>query len=348
MARKHDVASLLFETADWCQPGRWYVEGPYARRQGVPMPDTLRDAVRGIRTRRLSRELIERGAQPWFVRLRPGGSETPTHGSCTIAYLSNGGDWKLFDLEHHEIWSRSRFPEKLSREIANRARFSPHFNIPAFAVEDIDGQAWRHETYFDGPTLARCEPSKRTHVVHTLISQFAAFAAAESFAPDVAARRRSLERFQTFAPDSLPARIIAGQPNDVDDINRRLPDLHAHDDLSGQNVFVVDDEPWIIDWDTAGASRSALHDLLYLILREAELGRHDLLQKYLAGEFDASLARIFIPGDRSARKGHNLVALAHAYVLRFQALRDARRSEASRRNVDTVWQPLLAYCADQI
>src|SRR6185312_10892345 len=176
VARKHDVATLLFETADWCQPGRWYVEGPYARREGVTMPATLRDAVRGIRTRRISRELIERGAQPWFVRLPPGQSDTPTHGACASAYLSNGGDWKLFDLEHQEVWSRALFPEKLRREIANRARFSPYFNIPPFAVEDIGGQAWRHEAYFDGPTLARCEPHVRSRVVHRLFDQFATFA----------------------------------------------------------------------------------------------------------------------------------------------------------------------------
>jgi hypothetical protein len=348
LARKHHVANLLFETAEWCQPGRWYVEGPYARHKGEPVPDTLRDSVRGIRSRRLSRELVERGAHPWFVDLPASRSAAPTAGSCSIAYLSNGGDWKLFDLVHQEVWSRPRFPEKLRREIANRSKFTPYFNVPPFAVEDIEGQAWRHETYFDGPTLARSNAATRTHVVQTLIAQYAAFALVERIPPDAQARRAAIDAFIAFAPDSLPARIVMSQPDDVDDINHRLARLPAHDDLSGQNIFVVHNDPWIIDWDVAGSLRPALHDLLYLVLREAELGRLDLFQQYINGDFDAPLAHIFLPSDRSASKRHNLVAMAHSYILRFQGLREAQRTEANRRNIDVIWKPLQGYFAGLI
>jgi Ser/Thr protein kinase RdoA (MazF antagonist) len=124
--------------------------------------------------------------------------------------------------------------------------------------------------------------------------------------------------------------------------------LPAHGDLSAQNIFVSDGQPWIIDWDNAGHHQPMLQDPLYLIIRESELGRIDLLTAFLAGNFDTELHRIFALNGLSNAPCPNLVLLIHAYLIHFHNKRAAGQRDADERNVDILWKPLLVYCADYL
>src|SRR5665213_1286147 len=147
LAKKREVGANLLETAAWCHPGLWYVEGPYARHKDAELPEGLRDSIRGTRTRKASRELVERDAPPWLVNVPDHRSPATPQSNCSIAYLSNGGNWKLFDFDNQVIWTRLRHVDNLDRDMANHQRFAVFFNIPAWHTVTLDDGVWRSETY---------------------------------------------------------------------------------------------------------------------------------------------------------------------------------------------------------
>lgn len=337
--RKMRIRSQLQNLAVWCRQGVWLIEGPYARHYRVSLPESLLDAIRGIRRRRMRREMVERLAPPWFAYL-PGGAVQSPPRQCSIAYLSNGGDFKLFDLENREVWIRPLFAIKMERELDNFKRFGAHFNIPAWRMVVVNNETWRCDSFLDGPTLAQCRPNQRIATVKALIQQYAAFArfAAESASPKVT--EDAFTTIKNCAPDSVPARIAIRHEEAIHRLGAALKYIPVHGDLSGQNVFVCDGKPWIIDWDTAGRLQPILHDVLYLIIREAELGRPDLLDSYLRGKFDDELGRILEWSDLPAGSCHNLVLLAHNYIVHFHLMRNEGRPDAGAQNVDNLWNPL--------
>src|SRR5688500_11196804 len=110
--RKRKVKSFLKESEDWCCPGLWYIEGPYARHWRASLPDSLQDAVRGIWKRGQARQVVERIFPPWHTYLR-NEAKGVHRKTCSIAYLSNGGNWKLFDLENEMVRTRVRNVDRM-------------------------------------------------------------------------------------------------------------------------------------------------------------------------------------------------------------------------------------------
>ena len=346
LAKKKEVGTRLRESAAWCRPGVWLIEGPYARFKDAELPEGLRDAIRGIRTRRASRELVERAAPPWLVNVAAsGGGDAP---NCSIGYLSNGGNWKLFDLDNQVIWTRLAHPERLARDKANFDRFSVYFNIPAWRVVEMDDGPWRSEAYIADANLVHSSSATRVEVLKTLLEQYALFARRETRPADPALTAAAIATLGECAPGSIPARVAERFADAMAILGERIKLLPAHGDLSAQNVFVCGGQPWIIDWDTAGEYQPLLHDLLYLVLREAELGRTDLLTAYLEGGFDEGLRRMFSLCDLSAPPCDNLVLLVHSYIVRFHTRRRANHRDANRQNVESLWNRLQPACAGHL
>ena len=131
-------------------------------------------------------------------------------------------------------------------------------------------------------------------------------------------------------------------------LGRTLNLLPAHGDLSAQNVIVCEGLAWVLDWDTAGSPQPILYDILYLIVREAALGRTDLLDAFVAGRFDDGLERNLTAFGLAVRPADNLLLLLHGYIVHFHAARSAARLDASAANVDSVWNPLHGYCAKHL
>lgn len=347
LAKKREVGANLRETAAWCHPGVWYVEGPYARHKDAELPEGLRDSIRGIRSRRATRELVERAAPPWLVNVPDLGSSPSTpQPNCSIAYLSNGGDWKLFDIENQLIWTRLGHPDKLERDLANRERFARFFNIPEWHTVTLDDGIWRSEPYIGDANLAHCAPQLRQDTLRALLRQFSLFARAGAQPCNPELTQAALKTMRQCAPRSIPARAADKHTAEMNQLGAAVKLLPAHGDLSAQNVFVRDGQPWIIDWDAAGQHQPLLYDLLYLILREAELGRADLLQAYLGGKFDEEIDRMFAACDLPARPCDNLILLMHSYIVHFHAMRQAERRDATRHNIEMLWSRLQAFCVE--
>ena len=343
--KKGLVRRYLQESAGYCRTGLWYIEGPYARHREVPVPDALRDAIRGIRRRKRLRELVERLTPPWHAYI-------PRHGSkrdqCSIAYLSNGGKWKLFDLEKKVIWTRPSRNDRLARETENLVQFGHYFNIPDWEIVQRDGQVWRRDRYVGDKNLSQCDTGERIQILKVLFGQYEAFAASAAGRPAPELTHAAVSTIMECAPRSLPARIAAKHHAEIEALAASLRLLPVHGDLSAQNVFVLDGRPWIIDWDSAGVGQPILQDLLYLIIRESELERIDLLTAFLSGYFDDELLKIFSLNGLGGAPCGNLLLLVHAYLIHFHQKRLAGHRDVQARNVDKVWRPLRSYCARYI
>jgi hypothetical protein len=348
LAKKREVSANLHETAAWCQPGRWYVEGPYARHKDVELPEGLRDSIRGIRTRRASRELVERAAPPWLVTVPDHDSRAAAQSNCSIAYLSSGGNWKLFDFDNQVIWTRLRHVGNLDRDKANHERYATYFNIPAWHIVELDDGIWRSETYLADANLVHSDEKVRADSLKVLFQQYAVFARREAAPANPALTRAAIRAIVQTAPESIPARAAQRYAPDMERLGAKVGLLPAHGDLSGQNVFVCGGQPWIIDWDTAGQDQPMFYDPLYLILREAELGRPDLLRAFLDGKFDQELDRMFALCGLPPRSCDNLILLMHSYVVHFHAIRTAERRDATRHNIESLWNRLQPFCAGYV
>ena len=343
-ARKREVGATLLETAAWCHPGLWFVEGPYARHKDAELPEGLRDSIRGIRNRRASRELVERAVPPWLVSVPDRVSPETPQSNCSIAYLSNGGNWKLFDIENQVIWTRLRHVDNLDRDLANRQRFAVYFNIPAWRTVALDDGIWQSETYIADANLAQSDAAVRVEALEVPLKQYAVFGRREAIAPDPSLTAAAVETVRQCAPDSMPARVAQKHAGAMDMLGARVKLLPAHGDLSAQNVFVCGGQPWIIDWDTAGRHQPLLYDVFYLVLREADLGRPDLLQALLGGVFDTELDRMYASCDLSARPCDNLVLLMHSYMIHFHTIKCAGKRDATRHNLESLWNRLQQHC----
>ena len=341
-ARKRRVKACLQETAARCRPGFWYLEGPYARHQDATLPDGLRDAIRGIRRRRVVRELVERLTPPWHAVVA--GERQHARNACSIAYLSNGGNWKLFDLENRTIWTRSLFVGKITREAENLTRFGPFFNIPSWRTIEERDTLWRFEQFIAGPSLASCAPAERSRVLHELFGHYEACAAAAAVAPDPQLTRDAIATMREVAPLSLPAKVIDRFASEFDALGTSLKLMPAHGDLSGVNVFLSDGKAWIIDWENAGRLQPVVYDMLYVMFREAALGRPDLLEALLRGSYDSGLRRIMAACGMTVPPCDNFVLLMHTYVVHFHAMRTAGKSDAEAAHVNDLWNGLLTYC----
>jgi hypothetical protein len=329
--RKRLVRQRLHDEMAHCRPGLWYVEGPYARHHEAELPGGLQDGVRGIRNRRTVRELVERLAPPWFAYVRP--RADPADKQCSIAYLTNGGDWKLFDLENKVVWTRSIFDGKLDREAHALDRWSQFFRIPDWhTVHEEDG-AWRVEAYLPGQTLASSGAEVRAGGVRDLLEQYRRFAAAGAQAPDPGLTAAALTTLRAVAQGSPLARFVEAHKEPLARLGRELPLLPSHGDLNAMNVFVCEGEAWVIDWDSAGIPRPALYDVLYLFLHEAMLGRRDLVEGWLDGRYAEDAATIVVGVDVDVRSDA-LSLLVHAYAIHFHSIHQAGKRDADRRNVD--------------
>lgn len=329
--RKRLVRQHLQDEMAHCRPGLWYVEGPYARHRDAELPSSLQDGVRGIRNRRAVRELVERLAPPWFAYVPP--RDDDSHAQCTIAYLTNGGDWKLFDLENKIIWTRSIFDGKLDREVHTLERWSQFFRIPDWHTVDENDGAWRVEAYLAGQPLATSSAESRASGIRDLLEQYRGFAAAGVLAPDPGLTGAALATLRTVGADSPAAHFLAAHEERLARVARELPLLPSHGDLNGMNVFVCDGKAWVIDWDNAGMPRPVLYDVLYLFLHEAMLGRRDLVEAWLAGHYIDDCAKILGGLDVDLR-ADALPLLVHAYAVYFHTIYQAGKRDADRRNVD--------------
>jgi hypothetical protein len=212
----------------------------------------------------------------------------------------------------------------------------------------MDDGPWRSETYIADANLVHSSTETRVEVMKTLLEQYALFARREARPANPALTAAAIAALGECAPGSIPARVAARFAADMARLGDHVKLLPAHGDLSAQNIFVCGGQPWIIDWDTAGDNQPLLHDVLYLILREAELGRTDLLGAYLEGGFDEGLSRMFSLCDLSAPPCDNLVLLVHSYIVRFHASRRANHRDANRQNVESLWNRLQPACAGHL
>jgi hypothetical protein len=341
--KKRRVKALLEETAGWCLPGTWHIEGPYARRSGIELPDGLRDSIRGIRTRRASREFVERLLPPWRTRVPKRVASTKPATGCSIAYLSNGGNWKLFDLENHAIWTRATGTKDMTAETQRLGRFGSFFRIPAWRTVVDEQRVWRCDQYIDGPNLAHCSQEQRLVAVRILLRQFGDLARAEARAPDSDLTRDAVRTMLEVAPDSVPAAVAARHGDELGQLGANLKLIPAHGDLSAQNVFLEAGLPWIIDWDTAGRCEPMLYDVLYLILREATLGRRDLFLAFAQGAFDVDIERALASAGMGAARCHRLILLVHAYLVHFHRKKHAGQRDAQAKHVDDSWNSLRSH-----
>jgi hypothetical protein len=307
------------------------------------LPAGLRDAIRGIWTRRNLRELVERLVPPWNARVS-GARGSPARADCTIAYLSNGGQWKLFDLDGGRVWTLAPNVERTRRDLAKLDRFRHAFNIPAGQLVAEGDSLWRCDAYMDCPNLAQCDAARRSELVRRLIAQYAAFAASAGEPPRLQLTLDALDTLADIAPTSLAARIAQRHRPALEGLGRELPLAPVHGDLSAQNVFVCDGEPWIIDWDDSGESLPLLMDVLYLFVREAALSRVDLLEAFLEGRFDAEIGRAFRACGAPSLPRDNLLLVLHAYLVRLHVMRRSGRRDANGRNVESLWNRLRGYC----
>lgn len=335
--KKRKVRSLILETREWCIPGLWYIEGPYARHRRAELPGALRDSIRGIRNRQLARELSERLVPPWACFVR--GETEPSGQSiqCTIGYLSNGGNWKLFDMENETVWSRPISSDHLSRQVANLEQFNAYFDIPAWNVLERGDVRWRSDAMLVAPNLAACSAREREATVRILLGQFADFAREHATPPEPEVTVEAIGTIQAVAPESFPALIAERNKSEFMSLSQRAPFVPDHGDLSGQNILVSGGRPWVIDWDTAGLPRPLLYDFHYLVLREADLQRPDLLDGYVRGVFDADIENVYRAAGVEKPECENFVALMHAYVLHFSHKYQMGHRDANRQNVIDLW-----------
>jgi len=340
--RKQLVRHHLLTSATHCHAGNWRIEGPYARHLDAPLPDGLRDAIRGIRQRARIRELVERISPPWHVRVPAGAGER--HAQCRIAYLSNGGNWKLFDFDNHQVWSRPMFAGKSASDVATLESFGRYFDIPPWRVVREGHTSWRVDRLIPGMSMVHAAAGERRAAVRHLLDQYAAFAREEALPASPALTDQALATIVECAPHSVPAAMARSCEAEMKTLGRVLKLVPAHDDLSAQNVIVRDGRVWVLDWDTAGTPRPVLYDILYLVLREATLGRTDLLDAFVAGEFDDRIERNFAAFRLAQRPPDNMVLLMHGYIVHFHAARLAGRLDARAANVDSVWNALRPYC----
>lgn len=346
VARKHKVRAYLHETAGWCRPGVWHVEGPYARHQEASLPESLLDAAHGIWRRRTIRAAVQRIAPPWRTRVLPADAASP--GKSSIGYLSNEGKWKLFDLAARTVRTWIVDTTNLSRDIDNLRRFDACFNIPRWQFVEADGKAWRLDDYIAGPNLAHCGPEERIAIVRALLRQHAEFARSEGTPPDPELTRQAIATMRDCAPESIPARIAAKHGAGMHFLGGALRLVPTHGDLSAQNVFVNDGAPWIIDWDNAGRRQPMFYDVIYLIMREAELGRRDLVEAFLDGAFDAEVGEALRESGAAHFDLDRLMLLVHGYTVHFHGTRTRGHRDAVGENVDKLWEPLRAFCNDHV
>lgn len=336
----------LLASATHCHAGNWCIEGPYARHLDARLPDGLRDAIRGIRKRARIREVVERITPPWHVRLPAVAAER--HAQCRIAYLSNGGNWKLFDFDNHHVWSRPMFAGKSASDVATLESFGRHFDIPPWRVVRDGQTSWRVDRLIPGVSMVHAAAGERSAAVRRLLDQYAAFAREAALPASPELTDQALATIVDCAPHSIPAAMARSCEAEMKRVGGALNLLPAHGDLSAQNVIVDDGRAWVLDWDTAGTPRPILYDILYLVVREATLGRTDLLDSLVAGRFDDGLERTFAAFCPARRPADNLILLMHAYIVHFHAARLAARLDAQATNVDSVWNPLRRYCAKHL
>ena len=342
--KKRVKARLLATHPAWLRSGSWWIEGPYARRAGEHLPESLHDAIRGIWTRPRVREAADRALPPWHARVPAAANGEARRADCAIAYLSNGGRWKLFDVKAAHVWTAVRDHATAAREVAVLAPFRPFFDIPESRIERHADGDWRCDGYLEGRSLAHVPASARIDAVRTLLRQFAALGRASAQPPDPMLTRAAVNTIRAIAPASLPAAIVATHGDELEQLGAALPLAPAHGDLSAQNVVVCGARPWVIDWDGAGAARPLLADVLYLVVREAALGRPDLLRAFLAGEFDAGVSEALAATPLAASAPARMVLLAHGYIVRFHLQRVAGMRDATGPNVDGLWSRLRPFC----
>jgi phosphotransferase family enzyme len=329
--RKRLVRQRLQDEMAHCRPGLWYVEGPYARHRDAELPGSLHDAEPGLRNRRSVRQLVERLAPPWFTYLATGARDTEGH--CTIAYLTNGGNWKLFDLENKVIWTRSIFKGKLDRETRALDAWSRFFRVPDRRTVDENDGTWRVDAYLPGQPLALSSPEVRASGVRDLLEQYARFAASALLPADPTTTCAAVATLRTVAAGSPIVQYIDAHAERFARLGEQLPLLPSHGDLHAMNVFVCNGEAWVIDWDNAGAPRPVLYDLLYLFLHDAMVGRNDLVDAWLDGHFAAEAAKV-VAGESCDLHSDALLLLVHAYAVYFHTNHEAGKRDADRRNVD--------------
>lgn len=339
LRKKRRLKRFLTETSHRFRPGLWLIEGPYARHHSVSLPTSLHDAIRGIRRRRWAREFAERVAPPWLCHL-PESESVGSVSRCSIVYFSNGGDWKLFDLESGVVWTHPTFSKKiLQGESENVRYFGSYFNIPTCHLVFEDDKPWRCDRYIDCPTLAQCTPSHRIATLRKLMYQYSLLAHTSATPAQPHTTEEAVHAFRDLGLISCATEIRMDELNKLADHLKYVP---AHGDLSGQNIFVCKDEPWVIDWDNAGERRPVLHDVLYLVLREAELGRPDLLEGFLRGTFAKEIEVIVQEPGLFQHPKHNVLLLMHNYIIHFYFMKRAGRRDASRQNVQRLWNLLCS------
>ncbi|MCC6531336.1 MAG: phosphotransferase [Burkholderiales bacterium] len=342
--KKSRVREALRETAGWCLPGDWYIEGPYARHSEVELPEELRQAIRGIRKRQVAREIVERILPPWRVHLRRAAMAKPER-QCSIAYLSNGGNWKLFDLDNAAIWTRPLGGRDMAPEIENLRRFGAHFKIPSWGTVRDDGKLWRFDQYIGARSLAHCTEAQRIDAVAALLRQFGEFARTHSLGPDPDLTQAASATILESAPASLPARFAEKHRPALERLGSALRLAPAHGDLNAHNIFLHQGEPWIIDWDIAGRYQPFLYDILYLIFTDVALGRSDLFVAFLEGRFDDAIERALGSIGAPAPDCNRLLLLVHAYLINFHRKKRAGQRDAEAQNVNALWNPLQTYFA---
>jgi hypothetical protein len=343
--RKARVKARLLETGPrWCRPGRWRIEGSYARHESTDLPAGLRDAIHGIWKRPLARALTERAVAPWRARMQRPAGNVHVAADCSIAYLSNGGRWKLFDLGNARVWTRLRDLERARAEQARIEPFRMALNIPDCRLVDDAGTLWRSDRYVSGINLALCRPDRRLEITRTLAEQYARLAMAMATPANPDFTSQAVGTLCDFAPASLPAQLCGRHLDRIHEFGASLPIMPAHGDLSAQNVFVAEGQPWILDWDEAGRKLPVLYDVLYLVTREAELDRFDLLAAFLDGAFDEGIPERFGGACLHGGPHDRLLLIVHAYAVRFHWQRTAGQRDANAHNVDDVWAKLRSYC----
>lgn len=336
---KRLVRARLKSTANWCRPGLWYVLGPYARHHRARLPDSLHDAIHGLVKRRVARSIVERAMPPWHTVIPEPICGTQRR-NCTIGYLAKTGDWKLFDLEKDDVWTRSRVPENSYQDIENVKRFRPYFFVPESYTVQQDGTLWRCDTYIHGRKLAQCRSDEREAAFRSLLHQHLVFARCEAREPNLELTRRAIETMRRFAPDSIPGLFVEKRCEQLERLGSNLALLPAHGDLNAQNVIISAGQPWLIDWDAAGELQPVLYDLLSLILWEADLGRFDLLRAFFGGAFDPGVCEVLSLCGLTNPPCDNMLLLVHAYILRFHMLRSANERSAVASNVARLWNAI--------
>jgi hypothetical protein len=335
--RKQQAAELIRQEATRLRPGLWLIASSGVARhwREHQLPAFLRatrpNAMAGRRGLRAALARWWYGLQPPFLIHVGAGS-----GQYSILLTGKGGPL-LMDPGAGVVLRRDGIDAAAAEVARTRQALSQFIRVPAF--EPVDGGV--RETLIQGRHLSQLSPTERTEVWNAVARGYASLARqlgranALPLMEDVFRRLRELHlpddlggAIRRFGEEAL--RWAAAQPL-----------VPSHGDLSDDNLIVgPDGAPCLIDFEERCVGYlPSLHDPVILAVREAKRGRPDMLKHLMNGN-----AELDLPG---VVDGHRRQALVLAAIALHTFRRNQSQGQPDRErwqpHLDAMWRPVACY-----